>query len=151
MVMALTERRDEPGIHEPAVGCSVGIMAYNEEANIADAIGAVLGQKLSSSEIAELIVVASGCEDRTVPIVSEIAGRDPRVRLIEQERREGKASAINLFIGAATAPVLLMGGSGGAVEDGPIGAVAAELEGPGGGMVRRHPDPVKGEIKFLRH
>ena len=78
-------------------GCSVGIMAYNEEANIADAIGAILGQELTAGHIAELIVVASGCEDRTVPIVSDIVSRDPRVRLIEQESREGKASAINLL------------------------------------------------------
>ena len=79
-------------------------MAYNEEANIADAIGAILGQELTAGHIAELIVVASGCEDRTVPIVSDIVSAI-RVRLIEQESREGKASAINLFIGAATSPV----------------------------------------------
>jgi glycosyltransferase involved in cell wall biosynthesis len=79
--MAFTERSDVSGADAPGVGCSVGIMAYNEEANIADAIGAILHQKLSSSHIAELIVVASGCEDRTVPIVSDIARHDPRVRL----------------------------------------------------------------------
>jgi biofilm PGA synthesis N-glycosyltransferase PgaC len=76
------------------VACSVGIMAYNEEENIADAIDSVLDQELTSSHVAELIVVASGCDDGTVPIVSEIAGRDPRVRLIEQPEREGKASAV---------------------------------------------------------
>ena len=48
------------------MACSVGIMAYNEEANIADAIGTILGQELRSSHVAELIVVASGCEDGTV-------------------------------------------------------------------------------------
>src|SRR5918994_3980254 len=121
-VMAFKQRSDAPATEPRGIGCSIGIMAYNEEANIADAIGAILGQKLSSSEIAELIVVASGCEDRTVPIISEIAGRDPRVILIEQKRREGKASAINLFIGAATAPVLLMVSADVLVEDGTIDA-----------------------------
>ena len=86
--------------------CSVGVMAYNEQANIADAIGSILDQKLTSRRITELIVVASGCQDRTVAIVAGIARRDPRVRLIEQERREGKASAVNLFISAARSPVL---------------------------------------------
>src|SRR5215217_4965694 len=132
-------------------GCSVGIMAYNEEANIADAIGAVLGQKLSSSEIAELIVVASGCEDRTVPIVSEIAGRDPRVRLIEQERREGKAAAINLFIAAATSPVLLMVSADVLVEDGTVDAMLRYFEDPDVGMVGGHPIPVNAETTFLGH
>ena len=71
----------------PGNGCSVGIMAYNEEANIADAIGAILGQELTAGHIAELIVVASGCEDRTVPIVSDIVSRDPRVRLSRRAAR----------------------------------------------------------------
>jgi poly-beta-1,6-N-acetyl-D-glucosamine synthase len=126
-------------------------MAYNEEENIADAIGAILDQKLNSSHIAELIVVASGCEDRTVPIVSEIVGRDPRVRLIEQQRREGKASAINLFISAATAPVLLMVSADVLVEDGTIDALLRHFEDPGVGMVGGHPIPVNGETTFLGH
>ena len=54
-------------------GCSVGIMAYNEEANIGDAIESILEQRLASGQITELIVVASGCEDRTAEIVAELA------------------------------------------------------------------------------
>jgi hypothetical protein len=105
----LTDRPVDPGLlPERGLGCSVGITAHNEEANIAAAIGAILGHKLASSHITELIVVASGCEDRTAPIVADIARKDPRVRLIEQECREGKASAINLFISAARSPILLM-------------------------------------------
>src|SRR4051812_45175436 len=118
--MLLSLNRDEAAeaIHgATGVACSVGIMAYNEEANIADAIRTVLGQELSSSHVAELIVVASGCEDGTVPIVSEIAAHDARVRLIEQPQREGKASAINLFLAAATSPVLLMVSGDVLVED----------------------------------
>jgi biofilm PGA synthesis N-glycosyltransferase PgaC len=149
-VMEFTERIDEPGV-DTGIGCSVGIMAYNEEENIADAIGAILGQTLGSGHIAELIVVASGCEDRTVPIVSEIVGRDPRVRLIEQQRREGKASAINLFISAATAPVLLMVSADVLVEDGTIDALMRHFEDPGVGMVGGHPIPVNVETTFLGH
>jgi hypothetical protein len=126
-------------------------MAYNEEANIADAIGAILGQELTAGHIAELIVVASGCEDRTVPIVSDIVSRDPRVRLIEQESREGKASAINLFIAAATSPVLLMVSADVLVEDGTIDALLRHFEDPGVGMVGGHPIPVNPETTFLGH
>jgi poly-beta-1,6-N-acetyl-D-glucosamine synthase len=136
---------------ELGVACSVGIMAYNEEANIADAIGTVLGQELTSSHIAELIVVASGCEDGTVPIVNGIASRDPRVRLIDQPQREGKASAINLFLGAATSPVLLMVSADVLVEDGTIDALLRHFEDPGVGMVGGHPIPVNRETTFLGH
>jgi biofilm PGA synthesis N-glycosyltransferase PgaC len=126
-------------------------MAYNEEANIADAIGTILGQDLTASHVAELIVVASGCEDGTVPIVSEIADRDSRVRLIEQPEREGKASAINLFLAAATSPVLLMVSADVLVEDGTIDALLRHFEDPGVGMVGGHPIPVNRETTFLGH
>src|SRR3954464_10829695 len=133
------------------VACSVGIMAYNEEENIADAIGTILGQTLQASHVAELIVVASGCEDGTVAIVSDIASRDSRVRLIEQPIREGKASAINLFLAAATSPVLLMVSADVLVEDGTIDALLRHFEDPGVGMVGGHPIPVNREATFLGH
>jgi Glycosyl transferase family 2 len=69
--------------------CSVGIMAYNEEANIAKALDSVLRQDLTGKRIKEVIVVASGCDDRTVEIVADIATREPRVRLIEQAHSGG--------------------------------------------------------------
>src|SRR3954452_7775545 len=133
------------------VACSVGIMAYNEEENIADAIGTILGQALQASHVAELIVVASGCEDGTVAIVSDIARRDARVRLIEQPVREGKASAINLFLSAATSPVLLMVSADVLVEDGTMDALLRHFEDPGVGMVGGHPIPVNRETTFLGH
>src|SRR4051812_21575881 len=131
--------------------CSVGIMAYNEEANIADAIASILGQELKSGHVAELIVVASGCDDGTVPIVSDIAGNDPRVRLIEQPVREGKASAINLFLAAARSPVLLMVSADVLVDDGTIDALLRHFEDPGVGMVGGHPIPVNRESTFMGH
>jgi poly-beta-1,6-N-acetyl-D-glucosamine synthase len=126
-------------------------MAYNEEANIADAIGTILGQTLSSGEITELIVVASGCEDRTAAIVADIADSDARVRLIEQEHREGKASAINLFIAAARSPVLLMVSADVLVKDGTIDGLLQHFEDPTVGMVGGHPTPVNSETTFLGH
>ena len=80
------------------IRCSVGITAYNEEANIGALLEAMLSQRLYTVEISEIIVVASGCTDRTVPIVQEYMARDPRIRLLVQERREGKVSAVNLFL-----------------------------------------------------
>src|SRR5512141_143282 len=80
------------------VRCSVGIAAYNDEANIAKLLTALLAQELCTVEIAEIVVVASGCTDTTVPIVQSYAAQDPRIRVIAQESREGKTSAMNLFL-----------------------------------------------------
>jgi biofilm PGA synthesis N-glycosyltransferase PgaC len=80
------------------IRCSVGITAHNEEANIGKLLAAMLAQELDRVEITEIVVVASGCDDRTVPISQEYVAKDPRVKLIVQEKREGKTSAINRFL-----------------------------------------------------
>ena len=95
--------------HELAkIHCSVGVTAYNEEANIGQLLAALADQHLHQVEIDEIIVVASACTDRTVPIVREAMQRDARIRLIEQERREGKTSAINLFLQAAQTEICVL-------------------------------------------
>jgi GGDEF domain-containing protein len=126
-------------------------MAYNEEANIAQALGSILRQDPAGERIAEVIVVASGCEDRTVEIVAGIASREPRVRVIEQARREGKASAVNLFIGAAKSPVLVLVSADVRVEDGAFDALMRHFVDPGVGMVGGRPIPVNGTGTFLGH
>ena len=80
------------------IRCSVGITAHNEEKNIGKLLDAMTHQKLNRVEISEIIVVASGCTDRTVEIVRAHASQDTRVKLFVQENREGKTSAINVFL-----------------------------------------------------
>jgi glycosyltransferase involved in cell wall biosynthesis len=134
-----------------SVECTVGIMAYNEEAGIAEAIASILAQNTGRCRLAEVIVVASGCEDRTVEIVDEIASRDSRVRLLVQERREGKASAINLFIAAAHSGVLVLVSADVVLKEGALDALMRHFHDPEVGMVGGHPIPVNGEDSFLGH
>jgi biofilm PGA synthesis N-glycosyltransferase PgaC len=86
---------------EEKIKCSVGITAYNEEANIGRLLQAMIDQRLYEVEITEIIVVASGCTDRTEEIVREYMEKHPRIQLHVQEKREGKTSAINVFLGHA--------------------------------------------------
>ncbi|MDD3824693.1 MAG: glycosyltransferase [Anaerolineae bacterium] len=83
---------------EGKIRCSVGITAYNEEANIGRLLQAIIDQRLYEVEISEIIVVASGCTDRTEEIVREAMAREPRIQLYVQPQREGKTSAINVFL-----------------------------------------------------
>lgn len=133
------------------LSCSVGIMAYNEEANIAEAIASVLNQQVACGKVAELIVVASGCSDSTEEIVTALAADDPRIQLIVQEERAGKASAINLFIGAARSPILLMVGADTVVADGSVGELLRHFKDPIVGMVGGHPVPVNDDETFVGH
>jgi glycosyltransferase involved in cell wall biosynthesis len=137
------------GVVTTSLPFSVGIMAYNEGANIANAINAILTQRLSAGHVAELIVVASGCTDNTVPIVAGIARNDTRVRCIVQERREGKASAINEFLGIACSPVLMMVGADVVLKEGSLDALLSHFNDPAVGMVGAHPIPVNDERTFL--
>jgi cellulose synthase/poly-beta-1,6-N-acetylglucosamine synthase-like glycosyltransferase len=88
--------------------CSVGVTAHNEEANIGKLLDALLEQELYAVEIAEIIVVASGCEDGTEAIVREYAEQDSRIRLIVQARREGKSAAVNEIVRAATEEIVVI-------------------------------------------
>ncbi len=81
--------------------CSVCVTAYNEEENIGNLLAALLDQHVHEAVIDEIIVVASACTDETVPIIRQYMDQDDRIRLIEQEQREGKTAAINLFLAEA--------------------------------------------------
>ncbi len=80
------------------IHCSVGITAHNEQANIGKLLEAMIHQKLNQVVITEIIVVASGCMDNTVPIIQEYTAKDERIELFVQEERAGKTSAINVFL-----------------------------------------------------
>src|SRR5713226_554810 len=131
------------------VGCSIGIMAYNEEPNIGRTIHAVLQQQGPSMRIEEVIVVASGCTDRTGPIVAEIALQEPRVRLYIQEKREGKASAINLFLKQAISPVVVLIGADVLPAPSALEYLCVPLKDPKIGMVGGRPVPVNDPATFM--
>ena len=88
--------------------CSIGVTAHNEEKNIGECLLALQNQLLREVEITEIIVVASGCTDRTHEIVEEIAAADARIRLIVQAERLGKTSAINLFLAQAKEEICVL-------------------------------------------
>lgn len=83
---------------------TVGIPTYNEERTISKAINSVLRQ---ISEEDEVLVVASGCTDNTVPEIKEIIKKDKRVRLIIEKERKGKSSALNLIIKNAQGEIIV--------------------------------------------
>jgi biofilm PGA synthesis N-glycosyltransferase PgaC len=88
--------------------CSIGVMAYNEERNIGNLLRALCTQQLERVAIGEIVVVASGCTDNTEGVVEQEMARDARIRLLVQEKREGKMSAINLFLHQATYEIVVI-------------------------------------------
>jgi len=139
------------GESDALIECSVGIMAYNEEANIERTIRAALEQRSPSLCIKEVIVVASGCTDRTVPLVAAIALEDSHVRLCVQAKREGKASAINLFLKQATSAIVILIGADIIPETGAFEKLCAPFHDPKIGMVGGRPVPVNDPSTFMGH
>ena len=92
----------------PKVKISIGICAYNEEKNIEQAIRSAYSQNTDNFEIAEIIVVSSGSTDRTDEIVSGLTSEFENLVLLSQASREGKNSAINLFLDNKTAPIAVL-------------------------------------------
>ena len=87
---------------------SIGIPAYNEEANIGRLLKTLLGQKLRQVKIREIIVVASGCIDKTVEIVKGFQKKEKRIKLFVQRQRLGKNAANNLFFKKAKSNTLVL-------------------------------------------
>lgn len=133
------------------IRCSIGIMAHNEEANIGRTIRAVFEQQNPAVYIEEVIVVASGCTDGTVPTVLEMAHQEPRLRLCVQEKREGKASAINLFLKEAVGPIVILLGADVLPEASALEYLCAPFKDPSIGMVGGRPVPVNDPSTFMGH
>lgn len=73
------------------VSASVLIPAFNE----AKTIRAVLEKVIAiGSLIGEIIVVDDGSTDETTKVVEQVAEREPKLRLLRQQRNQGKTTAI---------------------------------------------------------
>lgn len=127
----------------------MGITAHNEEANIGQLLQRVLDQELDRVVLAEIIVVASGCTDNTEAIVQQFAERDPRIKLLVQEQREGKASAINLFMRHAGEKVLVLCSADLQPAVDAVEKLVAPLADPEIGMTSCRPVPVNDPEEFM--
>lgn len=129
--------------------CTVGIFAHNEEANIGSLLLNMREQRLQTVEIREIIVVSSGSTDHTDEIVHKYAAQDPRVKLLVQEQREGKASAINLFLRQMTERVLVICSADLQPQPDTIEKLLAPFADPEMGMTSSRPVPVNDPNTFM--
>lgn len=88
---------------------SILIPAYNEEKNIGKLLEALIKQKIFPPfRLREIVVIASGCTDRTEDIVKDFLRVNKKIKLISLPRRIGKAHAINYFLKGSREEVIVM-------------------------------------------
>ncbi len=126
----------------PQLRCSVGVTAYNEEANIGRLLDALLSQQLRVVDISEIIVVASGCTDNTIPIVESFVARDPRIRLFVQPKREGKTAAVNVFLSNAVEDICVLESGDTIPHPEAVEHMVRMFADPAVGMTGAHKTPV---------
>lgn len=80
---------------------SIVIPAYNEKGRLAKSFPQVVGFLEGLAVPYEIVVVDDGSTDGTAQSVLEMAGGDPRVRVISQEKNGGKGRAVNTGMLAA--------------------------------------------------
>ncbi|MCB0154793.1 MAG: glycosyltransferase, partial [Anaerolineae bacterium] len=141
--------------NQELIRCSVGITAHNEEANIQKILDAMLSQRLHQVEISEIIVVASGCTDRTVEMVEAYTTHYPdHIYLFVQEQREGKTSAINVFLKHATQDICVLESGDTIPHEDAIENMVRMFADPAVGMTGAHKVPVNTPdhiVGFLSH
>ncbi len=98
----ILDRKVAKGHFEPFV--TILITAYNEEKSIGPTIENKLGLNYPREKL-EIIVVSDGSEDQTDSIVDSFKGKG--VKLIRQEPRRGKTSALNLAIKHAFGEIIV--------------------------------------------
>lgn len=131
------------------IQASIGIFAHNEEANILHLLKALKAQKLKQVEIAEVIVVSSASTDKTDELVQEFAEDNPKVRLYIQAKREGKSSAINLFIKEAMSEVLVVISGDVIPEENTIELLVSAFDDKKVGATGGRPVPVNPDNTFI--
>lgn len=89
-------------IHAPArPSISVIVPAYNEEANVEDALGRCLQALARFTDHPQVVVVNDGSQDRTGELIDAAARRNPAVRAIHNPINLG--AGISLLIGMRAA------------------------------------------------
>ena len=77
---------------------AVGIMVHNEVHSLERLLTRVCAEAIPGWRLDPIVIVSSGSTDGSDEIVGAVAATDPRVRLITEPERTGKARAINRFL-----------------------------------------------------
>lgn len=123
----------------------VVVPTHNDGANI----GPLLRTLLAEPCVGEVFVVASACDDETVPTIEELAAADERVRVHVEATRSGKAAAVNLGMRHITLPFVVVVSGDVLPQPGAVCRMVDAVRHPGVGLAGGRPLPVNSEETFV--
>ena len=88
------------------ISVTVGISAYNEEANIKNLLDSILSQKQDNFILEEIIVISDGSTDRTTDLVMSM--NNSKIKLIINKLRIGKSQEQNRIFSEAKGDIIVM-------------------------------------------
>lgn len=123
------------------VSFSVGICASDNPSNLPHLIQQILEARLDENVILDkIIIVASACSPKIIPSIRAVARSDSRVHLIEQEKRHGKADALNKIILVCSGEYLVfINADASPAEDALRQLMIAILDDPHAGVISAKP------------
>ncbi len=130
---------DQQTVSVPAESFTVGVCATGSGDGVTRLAETILSEMTARGlPMRKLAVVASACPDNVNSGLKLLEARDPRMQVLIEETRHGKADAINRILGLSNAPLIVFVNSdadpepgaierllGQASQDGRVGAVSA--------------------------
>ncbi len=83
---------------------SVVMAVYNESATVANMIKTVLNQR----PVEQLVIVDDASNDGTQDVLRQVAGDDPRVKIISHGKNLGKGAALRTGFAHVTSPIAIV-------------------------------------------
>jgi|SRR3989344_250020 len=85
---------------------TIGIPAYNEEANIGKLLKALIKQKVKTSQLERILIISDGSSDDTVKCASLI--KDGRIEVVDRKKRLGGRQTKNEILQRSTSDILVI-------------------------------------------
>ena len=147
---AVIDRRYQPRYH-PLESTVVGVLVHNEEPTIEACLRAILAEQEGRTRVGSVLVIASGCTDRTEEIVRSVAAKDRRLRLVVESERSGKASALNILLRHSAEPFVVILGGDVVFTAGSLARLVEPLADPSVGMTGARPAPTNPRYGIVGH
>ena len=137
--------------YHPLESTVVGVLVHNEEPTIETCLRAILAEQEGRTRVRSVLVIASGCTDKTEEIVRSVAAKDRRLRLVVESERSGKASALNMLLRHSSEPFVVILGGDVVFTPGSLARLVEPLADPSVGMTGARPAPTNPRNGIVGH